>query len=128
MKIVATYGTFDLFHYGHLRLLQRASMLGDKLIVFVSTDEFNLIKNKNSVIPFSQRIEIVSNIKCVDKVYPEYSFNQKIKNIKDYNINLIVMGDDWKTKFDYLPCKIIYLPRTNDISTTEIKKWKLQNI
>lgn len=129
MKTVLTYGTFDLFHIGHLRLLQRAKELGDRLIVAVSTDEFNSIKGKKSIIPYEQRVEIVKSIKYVDLVIPEKSWDQKIDDIKKYNVDVFVMGDDWKGKFDYLKeyCEVVYLPRTEGVSSTEIRK-TLQNI
>lgn len=124
MKTVITYGTFDLFHIGHLKLLQRAKSFGDKLIVAVSTDEFNAIKGKKSIIPYDQRAEIVKNIKSVDMVIPEKNWEQKIEDIKKYNVDIFVMGEDWKGKFDYLKvyCEVIYLPRTEGISSTEIKQ------
>ncbi|KLO21173.1 MULTISPECIES: glycerol-3-phosphate cytidylyltransferase [unclassified Marinitoga] len=122
-KIVITYGTFDLFHIGHLKLLQRAKELGDKLIVAVSTDDFNKIKGKKSIIPYEQRVEIVRNIKCVDMVIPENSWDQKIEDIKKYKVDIFVMGEDWKGKFDFLKkyCEVVYLQRTEGISSTEIK-------
>ena len=123
-KIVLTYGTFDMFHIGHLNLLNRLKSLGDKLIVAVSTDEFNSIKGKKTLIPFEQRALIVQNIKCVDMVISEENWEQKIYDIKKYNVDIFAMGDDWKGKFDFLKdyCKVIYLPRTQNISTTELKK------
>lgn len=123
-KIVLTYGTFDLFHIGHLRLLQRQKALGDKLIVGVSTDDFNTIKGKKTIIPYEQRAEIVANIKCVDMVIPETDWEQKVKDIKNYNVNIFTMGDDWKNKFDFLKeyCKVIYLKRTEGISSTKLKQ------
>ena len=123
-KIVLTYGTFDMFHIGHLNLLNRLKSLGDKLIVAVSTDEFNSIKGKKTLIPFEQRALIVQNIKCVDMVISEKNWEQKIDDIKKYNVDIFAMGDDWKGKFDFLKdyCKVIYLPRTQNISTTELKK------
>ena len=123
-KTVITYGTFDLFHIGHLKLLQRLSKLGDKLIVAVSTDEFNAIKGKKTIIPFSQRAEIVSNIKCVDMVIPESNWEQKIDDIKKYNIDIFAIGDDWKGKFDFLKehCEVVYLDRTEGISSTQLKQ------
>ena len=101
-KVVITYGTFDLFHVGHLKLLKRAANLGDKLIVAISTDNFNLLKGKKTIISFNQRCELVKNIKCVDKVIPEENWEQKIQDIKKYNVDVFVMGNDWKGKFDYL--------------------------
>ncbi|MCT7509554.1 glycerol-3-phosphate cytidylyltransferase [Aliarcobacter cryaerophilus] len=123
-KIVLTYGTFDMFHIGHLNLLNRLKSLGDKLIVAVSTDEFNSIKGKKTLIPFEQRALIVQNIKCVDMVISEKNWEQKIDDIKKYNVDIFAMGDDWKGKFDFLKdyCEVIYLPRTQNISTTELKK------
>ena len=123
-KIVLTYGTFDMFHIGHLNLLNRLKSLGDKLIVAVSTDEFNSIKGKKTLIPFEQRALIVQNIKCVDMVISEKNWEQKIDDIKKYNVDIFAMGDDWKDKFDFLKdyCEVIYLPRTQNISTTELKK------
>ena len=123
MKRVITYGTFDLFHIGHLRLLKRARELGDYLIVGVSTDEFNRLKGKKSIFPFEERKEIVESIKFVDKVIPEKNWEQKIEDIKKYNIDIFVMGDDWEGKFDFLKkyCEVIYLPRTENISSTLLK-------
>ena len=123
-KIVITYGTFDMFHIGHLRILQRIKKMGDTLIVAVSTDEFNHIKGKKTLIPYEQRAEIVANIKCVDKVVPENNWDQKIADIKNYNVDLFVIGNDWKGKFDYLKeyCSVEYFERTENISTTKLKK------
>lgn len=124
MKRVITYGTFDLFHIGHLNILRRAKALGDYLVVAVSTDEFNLLKGKICTYPYEQRAEILKAIVYVDKVIPENNWEQKIKNIKDYKIDIFVMGDDWTGKFDFLKeyCEVVYLPRTEGISTTEIKQ------
>jgi glycerol-3-phosphate cytidylyltransferase len=123
-KRVITYGTFDMFHIGHLRLLQRLKLLGDELIVAVSTDKFNAVKGKKTLIPFEQRFEIVENIKCVDQVIPEEHWEQKVEDIQLHNIDIFAMGNDWAGKFDFLKpyCEVIYLPRTDDISTTEIKR------
>jgi len=123
-KRVLTYGTFDMFHIGHLKLLQRLKDLGDELIVAVSTDEFNEGKGKKTLIPYEQRAEIVANIKCVDKVIPEENWEQKVEDVKKYDIDIFAMGDDWKGKFDFLKkhCEVVYLPRTQDISTTQLKK------
>lgn len=122
-KIVLTYGTFDMFHIGHLNLLQRLSALGDKLIVAVSTDEFNAIKGKNTLIPYEQRAQIVSAIKGVDLVIPEENWEQKIDDIRNHNVDIFAMGNDWEGKFDFLSpyCQVVYLPRTEDISTTQLK-------
>ena len=123
-KTIITYGTFDMFHIGHLNLLKRLKELGDELIVAVSTDEFNHVKEKKTLIPFEQRIEIVQNIKCVDRVIAEESWEQKITDIQKYNIDIFAMGSDWEGKFDFLEeyCKVVYLPRTQDISSTKLKK------
>jgi len=123
-KIVITYGTFDMFHIGHLQLLKRLKKLGDKLIVAVSTDEFNEGKGKKTLIPYKQRAEIVANIKCVDKVIPEESWEQKIEDIQKYNVDIFAIGNDWEGKFDFLKeyCEVVYLPRTENISTTQLKK------
>ena len=123
-KRAITYGTFDMFHIGHLRLLNRIKEMCDELIVAVSTDEFNKLKKKKTLIPFEQRAQIVANIKCVDKVIAEESWEQKIDDIKRYDIDLLVMGNDWEGKFDELReyCEVVYLPRTEGISTTELKR------
>jgi glycerol-3-phosphate cytidylyltransferase len=124
LKKILTYGTFDLFHIGHLNLLKRAKALGDYLIVGVSTDEFNKIKGKKTLIPFEERIEIVKSIRYVDEVIPEKSWDQKIKDIKQLEIDTFVIGDDWRGKFDFLKeyCKVVYLPRTKGISSTSLKE------
>jgi len=131
-KVVITYGTFDLFHIGHLNLLKRAKALGDYLIVGVSTDEFNAVKGKKALIPFEQRAEIVASIKYVDLVIPETCWEQKIEDIKKYNVDILVMGKDWEGKFDYLKkyCEEVYLERTKGISSSYLrsilKKVRLQ--
>lgn len=123
-KIIITYGTFDLFHIGHLKILNRLACLGDFLIVGVSTDDFNALKGKETIIPYSDRAEIVKNIKSVDLVLPESSWDQKIYDIKKYHVDVFGMGDDWKGKFDFLSdyCEVVYLSRTPGISSTFIKK------
>jgi glycerol-3-phosphate cytidylyltransferase len=123
LKTVITYGTFDLLHWGHIRLLERAKQLGDKLIVGLSTDEFNAIKHKEAYHSYEHRKYILEAIKYVDLVIPENDWNQKINDVKKYNVDTFVMGDDWKGQFDFLKdyCKVIYLPRTVGISTTKIK-------
>ncbi len=123
-KTVITYGTFDLFHVGHVRLLKRARELGDRLIVGVSTDTFNAIKGKKTIIPYAQRAEIVQSIRYVDVVIPEKSWQQKVEDIQKFNVDVLVMGEDWKGKFDDLQkyCQVIYLPRTRDISSSQLKK------
>jgi len=123
-KTVITYGTFDLLHIGHIRLLQRARNYGNRLIVAVSTDEFNALKGKQVVYPFKQRAEIVKNIKGVDLVIPEKCWEQKIRDIKKYDVDVFVIGSDWKGKFDELKtyCRVVYLSRTKNVSTTGLKK------
>lgn len=126
MKRVITYGTFDLLHYGHINLLKRAKALGDYLVVVVSTDEFvEKEKHKTCYFNYEQRKGLLESIRFVDLVIPEESWQQKISDIKDYHIDTFVMGDDWKGKFDYLRdegVEVIYLPRTPEISTTQIKE------
>lgn len=123
MKTVITYGTFDVFHIGHLSLLERAKCLGDKLIVAVSTDEFNLLKGKRSFMPYAHRSQIVAAIKFVDHVIPENSWEQKIFDIQEYQVDLFCMGDDWLGKFDFLRnyCEVQYLPRTEGVDSTTIR-------
>lgn len=123
MKKVITYGTFDLFHVGHLNILKRAKELGDYLVVAVSSDAFNTIKGKKCIIPDYERMEIVRAIKYVDEVIVEDSWDQKIDDVKKHNIDIFVMGDDWEGKFDFLKdyCEVVYLPRTPNISSTMIK-------
>lgn len=136
MKRILTYGTFDLLHVGHINLLKRAKELGDYLIVAVSTDEFNAIKNKKSYFSYEDRKKIVESIRYVDLVIPEKTWEQKIDDIKKYNVDVVVMGSDWEgsDKFEYLKeyAEVVYLPRTEGISTTKIKedlnhKWKITN-
>lgn len=124
MKRVITYGTFDLLHYGHINLLRRAKAYGDYLIVVLSTDEFNWNeKKKKCYFSYDQRKMLLEAIRYVDLVIPEENWEQKIENIKEYHIDTFVMGDDWKGKFDFLKdyCDVVYLPRTPEISTTQIK-------
>lgn len=123
MKTVITYGTFDLLHWGHVRLLERASKLGDKLIVGLSTDEFNAIKHKEAYHSFEHRKYILEAIRYVDLVIPEENWEQKINDVKKYDVDTFVMGDDWRGQFDFLKdyCEVIYLPRTEGISTTKIR-------
>ena len=121
--IVLTYGTFDLFHVGCLRLLKRLSALGDKLVVGCSTDELNATKGKSTAIPYAHRVEILEACRYVDQVIPEDNWAQKRDDVQRYGIDLFAMGDDWKGKFDDLRdlCDVLYLPRTENISTTELK-------
>ncbi|WP_332380582.1 glycerol-3-phosphate cytidylyltransferase [Lactococcus cremoris] len=124
MKRIITYGTFDLLHYGHINLLQRAKQLGDYLIVVLSTDEFNKIsKNKKCYFSYEQRKTLLEAIRYVDLVIPEKNWEQKISDIETYHIDTFVMGNDWEGKFDFLKnkCEVLYLPRTPEISTSQIK-------
>ena len=124
MKKVITYGTYDLLHVGHINLLRRARELGDYLIVVVSSDEFNAIKGKKSYYSFEDRKKILEAIRYVDEVLPEYTWEQKIDDVVNNNVDVFVMGDDWTGKFDFLKeyCEVVYLPRTEGISTTKIKQ------
>ena len=124
MKRVITYGTFDLLHYGHINLLRRAKELGDYLIVALSTDEFNRDKKqKKCYFTYEQRKKLLEAIRYVDLVIPEETWEQKVNDIQLYHIDTLVMGDDWNRKFDFLKgqCDVIYLPRTPEVSTTQIK-------
>ncbi|MGP5599248.1 adenylyltransferase/cytidyltransferase family protein [Glutamicibacter arilaitensis] len=123
-KTVLTYGTFDLFHIGHLNILKRLKEKGDRLVVGVSTDEFNAIKGKKPVVPFEQRREIVQAIKYVDLAIPEETWEQKRLDIKKYDAKVFGIGEVWKGKFDDLgdEVEVVYLPRTSGISTTEMKR------
>lgn len=123
MITVVTYGTFDLFHIGHLRLLERAAALGDRLVVGVSTDEFTREKGKTSIQPYEERVRIVAALRVVDAVFPEKSWDQKPRDIERWRADVFVMGDDWAGRFDYLRkyCRVIYLPRTPGVSTSDRK-------
>ncbi|AOZ93245.1 glycerol-3-phosphate cytidylyltransferase [Paenibacillus crassostreae] len=123
MKKVITYGTFDLLHYGHILLLQRAKEFGDHLTVALSTDDFNSIKEKKAYFSYEKRKMMLEAIKYVDEVIPEQHWEQKQIDIEQLNIDVFVMGDDWAGKFDELKpfCQVVYLERTPDISTTSIK-------
>jgi len=123
-KTVITYGTFDMFHIGHLNLLKRLSERGERLIVGVSTDEFNLLKGKKTLIPYDQRAKIVEAIDCVDLVIPENDWEQKVRDVKEYNVDTFAIGEDWKGEFDFLQeyCEVLYMERTKDISTTDLKR------
>ena len=125
MKRVITYGTFDLLHYGHINLLRRAKSLGDYLVVGLSTDEFNnKEKNKECYFDYENRKLLLDAVRYVDCVIPENNWEQKISDIQKYNIDVFVIGDDWKGKFDHLKdsgVEVVYLPRTKEISTSKIK-------
>ncbi len=125
MKRILTYGTFDLLHYGHIRILERAKALGDYLVVAISTDEFNALKGKKAYHSYETRKKMLEAIRYVDLVIPEENWEQKIQDVKDYKIDVVVMGDDWagSDKFDYLKeyCDVVFLERTPGVSTTQIK-------
>ncbi len=125
MKRILTYGTFDLLHYGHIRILKRAKELGDYLVVALSTDEFNATKGKKAYHSYETRKKMLEAIRYVDLVIPENNWEQKIQDVKDYKIDVVVMGDDWagSDKFDYLKeyCEVKFLERTPGVSTTMIK-------
>ena len=123
MRRVITYGTYDLLHVGHINLLRRAREQGDYLVVALSSDEFNAIKEKKAYYPYEDRKKILEAIRYVDKVIPENNWEQKIKDVQENDIDVFVMGDDWTGKFDFLKdyCEVVYLPRTEGISTTKIK-------
>ena len=125
MKRVITYGTFDLLHYGHINLLRRAKALGDYLIVALSTDDFNWNqKKKKCYFSYEIRKQLLEAVRYVDLVIPEENWDQKVSDVKEFRVDTFVMGDDWKGKFDFLKdlCEVVYLERTPEISTTQIKK------
>lgn len=124
MRKVITYGTFDLLHTGHINILRRAKELGDYLVVAISSDEFNELKGKRAYYTYEQRKVILEAIRYVDEVIPEHTWEQKVTDIIDHNIDVFVMGNDWEGKFDDLKehSEVIYLPRTKGISTTQIKQ------
>ncbi|MGC6769602.1 glycerol-3-phosphate cytidylyltransferase [Enterococcus sp. LJL51] len=127
MKKIITYGTFDLLHYGHINLLRRAKEQGDYLIVALSTDEFNWNeKQKKCYFSFEKRKQLLEAIRYVDLVIPEESWDQKVSDIKEFRVNRFVMGDDWKGEFDFIAdetdAEVIYLERTPEISTSQIKE------
>jgi len=123
MKTVLTYGTFDLFHVGHVRLLKRLRAIGDRLVVGCSSDEFNNSKGKKSIFSYEERAEILNSCKYVDLVFPEHTWEQKATDIQFHQVSIFAMGDDWSGKFDHLSSltEVYYLPRTEGISTTDIK-------
>lgn len=124
MKTVITYGTFDLFHIGHVNLLKRAKAQGDRLIVAVSTDEFNQAKGKTTLVSYQHRVAILESCRYVDRVIPETNWDQKRADIIQHKVDSFVMGDDWRGKFDELAdiCNVIYLERTREISSTAMKQ------
>lgn len=120
-EIVITFGTFDVFHVGHVRILQRAKSLGSKLVVGVSSDQLNITKKgRPPIYDQAERIEIISSLKYVDEVFVEDSLELKREYILKYKAKKLVMGDDWAGKFDAMNdvCQVVYLPRTPSISTT----------
>jgi glycerol-3-phosphate cytidylyltransferase len=121
---VLTYGTFDILHVGHIRLLERARALGDRLIVGLSTDEFNRGKHKSSLLNYENRRVVLQAIRHVDFVFPESCWEQKVDDVQRFGVRTFVMGDDWVGKFDFLSayCEVVYLSRTPEISTTEIRR------
>jgi glycerol-3-phosphate cytidylyltransferase len=123
MKKVITYGTYDLLHRGHINLLKRAKALGDFLIVGLSSDEFNALKNKKAFYSYEERKLVLEAVRYVDQVIPENAWEQKTQDIAEHQIDVFVMGDDWRGKFDQLKsqCEVVYLPRTDGVSTTQIK-------
>jgi glycerol-3-phosphate cytidylyltransferase len=123
MNTVITYGTFDLLHVGHVNLLRRARALGDRLVVGLSTDDFNQHKNKTAIVPYHDRHAMLQSLRFVDLVIPETGWDQKPLDIQEHGVKKFVMGHDWRGHFDYLQqyCEVVYLPRTADISTTHIK-------
>lgn len=125
MKRIITYGTFDLLHYGHINLLRRAKQQGDYLIVALSTDEFNWnSKQKKCFFEYERRKALLEAIRFVDLVIPENNWEQKIEDINLYHVDKFVMGNDWEGEFDFLKdyCEVVYLERTPEISTTQIKR------
>lgn len=124
MSTVITYGTFDIFHVGHVHLLRRAREQGDRLIVAVSSDEFNAIKGKTSLMSYADRAVIVAACRYVDLVIPECDWAQKRRDIVKYGVDVFVMGDDWQGRFDELSdlCEVRYLPRTPDVSSSWLKE------
>ena len=125
MKKVITYGTYDLLHYGHINLLRRARDLGDYLIVALSTDECNKKqKQKKCYFSYEQRKQLLEAIRYVDLVIPEENWEQKVSDVREFRVDTFVMGSDWEGKFDFLKpyCDVVYLPRTPEISTTQIKE------
>ena len=122
-RTVITFGTFDVFHVGHIRVLQRAAALGDRLVVGVSADALNLAKKGRApVYSQEERMEIVASLRVVDEVFVEESLEQKRDYIIEYGADVLVMGDDWAGKFDWVSdvCEVVYLPRTPSVSTTGI--------
>lgn len=127
-RTIITYGTFDILHVGHINLLRRARALGDRLVVGLSSDEFNLGKHKTSLLNYENRKVVLESIRWVDEVFPEHNWEQKVEDIRRYRADIFVMGHDWEGKFDFLNeyCEVKYLPRTADISSTMVKETLLE--
>ena len=123
-RTVITYGTFDVVHIGHINLLRRARELGDRLVVGLSTDEFNSKKHKSALLNYANRKAVLEAIRYVDLVIPEATWEQKLDDVKRHGVDVFVMGDDWAGKFDFLgdACEVVYLARTAEISSSEIKQ------
>lgn len=123
-RVIITYGTYDMLHPGHIHLLRRARELGDFLIVGLSTDEFNALKGKQSYYTYAERKVVVEALRYVDLVIPENDWEQKVRDVRDYQVATFVMGDDWAGKFDFLRpyCEVVYLKRTEGISTSQLKE------
>jgi len=128
MKNILTYGTFDSLHWGHIKLLKKAKEMGDYLYVGVSTDEFNEIKGKKSIFNEIERVKLLEDVSYVDEIIMENDWAQKEKDIEKYGIDILVMGEDWEGEFNDLPCKVVYLPRTEGISTNKIKQRCLRRV
>lgn len=124
MRTVLTYGTFDVLHIGHINLLRRARELGERLVVGLSTDEFNASKHKSALLGYEHRKTVLEAIRYVDLVIPEAAWEQKAGDVRKYNVDVFVIGDDWTGQFDFLKelCEVRYLSRTPEISSTEIKR------
>jgi glycerol-3-phosphate cytidylyltransferase len=124
MRRVLTYGSFDLFHVGHLNFLQRAKTYGDYLIVGVATEEFNLQMGKISLFSYEERAKIVENIKCVDEVFPANSWEEKVRDIQKYKPDVIVASEEWREKYEPLKkmCRVEFLPRISNISSSKFKQ------
>ncbi len=123
-KVILTYGTYDILHYGHINMLRRAKEMGDVLIVGLSTDEFNEGKGKTCYYSYEERKMMLEAIRYVDKVIPETAWEQKVTDVEKYNVDVFTIGDDWEGEFDFLKdqCEVVYMPRTEGISTTQIKE------
>ncbi|TCB90198.1 adenylyltransferase/cytidyltransferase family protein [Enterobacter wuhouensis] len=130
MKTIITFGTFDVFHIGHLNILRRARALGDRLVVGISSDELNLQKKARLPVYLqNERMHIIESLRCVDEVFLEEWLELKADYIRRFNAQTLVMGDDWKGRFDHLSplCEVVYLARTPTISTTSIIETIRQN-